>query len=167
MKKKPIYEFAVWQEASHWLQNQGKEQMVRAGEKQLLGGIYSWLCRWLDSYSFRPHISFLAVKQGFLPQRAPMKPCLISTYGSACKTSAAKWCRWGGGWGGRNAELKRKLQLLLFPKKGFCLSCRFAQLLINHVINNSWCSMSQCLASPWAAYFRLCTQQKRTTKGIQ
>jgi len=44
MKKKPIYEFAVWQEASHWLQNQGKEQMVRAGEKQLLGGIYSWLC---------------------------------------------------------------------------------------------------------------------------
>lgn len=27
--------------------------------------------------------------------------------------------------------------------------------------------MSQCLASPSAAYFRLCTQQKRATKGIQ
>lgn len=39
-KKSPIYEFALWQEAPHRLQGQGKEQKVRAGEKELLGSVH-------------------------------------------------------------------------------------------------------------------------------
>lgn len=49
---------------------------------------------------FKPYISFPAVKPGFLLQRAPVKPYLISTYGSTFKTSAETWYRlelWGGG----------------------------------------------------------------------